>query len=384
MLQPLLKSLMKIGVTLCLFGILTAFILAGYLINSPFVFSKDLKNPIGFLQNFFRTQNPDKPCIELMVPKGFIGETEQAARLSLAMNKLRINHYITYYQGGEGKAADLKIQKMVHRLIKPDFSFFLSMVHYPKREFKIPQYAWNTTLGPESPAICLQNFKGLNGFVNGHSSDVWLQQFLKRNEINAPIEHFVPSACATHFKPIEPKALFYCGAGWDSERGIELKPLFKKLQQQHFVVYGPKNAWQDFGKSYQGSIPLDGISIIHKIREAGIALCLHGKMHHINEIPSGRVFEAAAAGVVIISDRHPYIVKNFGDSVLYIDQNDNIDQMYHQIKAHLQWIAKHPTLAKKLAEDANFIFNARFTVEQNLQKLIHLHKLTLDKSRLKA
>lgn len=355
-------------------------------INACFVFSKKLKTPLGFVQNFFRTKDPNKPCIEMVIPSGFLGESEQAARLSIAMDRLEIDHYTfhrdynvyrDYRKGGKsGWFEHETLHKIVHALFNPDFRFYLSIFTYGRPLVKNYSYIWNTTIGPTSPITCLDfSFKGHDGYIDVNPNHEWLSSYLIRKKDFALIEHFVPSACSTHFSNAEPKTLFYCGMAWDKKRGIDYLPLFKKLQANgKFVVYGPQKAWQDFGESYKGQIPFDGISLIDKIREAGIALCLHSEVHNKNGIPTGRVFEAAAAHAIIISDRNPYIEKYFGNNVLYIDRTDDLEKLYTQIQAHQQWIYQHPVEAKQLANQANKIFTDNFTMEKNVLKLINLHK----------
>lgn len=358
-------------------------------INSCFVFSKELKTPRGFIQNFFRIKDPNRPCIEMVIPKGFLGESEQGARFSIAMEGLGINHYTfhrdynfyrDYRKGNKPGWFEVDtLHKVVHLLFKPDFRFYLSIFTYGKPLSKNYSYIWNTTIGPTSPITCLDfSFKAQDGYIDVNATHEWLANYLVQKKDPALIEHFVPSACATHFGIAEPKSLFYCGIAWDKKRGIDYLPLFKRLQANgNFVIYGPKTAWANFGKSYQGEIRFDGVSLIHKIRESGIALCLHSDVHNKNGMPTGRVFEAAAANVVIISDRNPYIEKYFGNSILYIDQTNDLEKLYTQIQTHLQWISQHPEKAKQMAHKAHQIFMDKFTVEKNVIKLINLHKKVL-------
>jgi glycosyltransferase involved in cell wall biosynthesis len=122
----------------------------------------------------------------------------------------------------------------------------------------------------------------------------------------------------------------------------------------------------------------DGKSLINAIKEAGVSLVLHSQEHLDNEVISGRIFEAAAAGAVIISDRHGFVTREFKDAVLYIDiDKDNklpADEMFSQIYTHLIWVLEHPVEAEKLARKAHSIFSAKFTLEDQLERLGAWHE----------
>src|ERR1700690_3003057 len=106
------------------------------------------------------------------------------------------------------------------------------------------------------------------------------------------------------------------------------------------------------------------------MRDAGIALVLHSQQHIEQKAPTGRIFEAASSGCVIISDRHPFVVNEFADSVLYIDDTQMADGLFQQINTHMQWISSHPQETEKMAQRAHSIFSKKFTLERQLQNLI--------------
>jgi len=105
------------------------------------------------------------------------------------------------------------------------------------------------------------------------------------------------------------------------------------------------------------------------MQECGIVLILHSETHLKGNAPTGRIFEAAAASCVVISDRHPFVIQEFGDSVLYIDQDESAEEMARQIESHLGWIQSHPAAAQEMAEKCHRIFEERFTLEQQLLRL---------------
>ncbi len=137
----------------------------------------------------------------------------------------------------------------------------------------------------------------------------------------------------------------------------------------YFDAYGPKDSWEKLNlKAYKGYVPMDGHSLQDILTKEGVVLILHSRGHFEQGIPTARIFEAAACSCVIISDRHPFIVKHFGDNVLYIDRDDP-QKMFEQINAHMQWILSHPKEAIELARKAHAIFKNNFTLESELRKI---------------
>ena len=108
------------------------------------------------------------------------------------------------------------------------------------------------------------------------------------------------------------------------------------------------------------------------MQECGIVLVLHSDKHLKGNAPTGRIFEAAAAGCVVISDRHPFVIQEFGDAVLYIDQEGAPEAICQQIQDHLTWIRSHPEKALEMASRCHRIFVSRFTLEK---QLLHLKEI---------
>lgn len=135
------------------------------------------------------------------------------------------------------------------------------------------------------------------------------------------------------------------------------------------ALYGDPAKFARFGTVYKGVIPFDGMSVFDRINEAGVALCLHRAEHLKHNVPSMRIFEAAAASAVIITESSNFAKRNFGDSVLYVNQDASDADKVIQVSAHFQWIRSHPTEALALATQSNAIFNERFSLERLLVKI---------------
>lgn len=206
----------------------------------------------------------------------------------------------------------------------------------------------------------LADLSALETFFRDHNKAFWSKQSYL-------------SVAKTEFdsRPKE-KLCFWGSALWDSARSSEkYLQLYSLLDQNdHFVLYGPEQTWKPLNlKSYKGFLPIQDDSLIQKIREAGIALLLHSHDHIASGVPTARIFEALAASAIIISDRHPFIEKHFGDSALYLDQTASAEEMYHQITKHLEWIKSNPELATQKARAAHTIFVEQFSLEKEIKEI---------------
>jgi hypothetical protein len=187
-----------------------------------------------------------------------------------------------------------------------------------------------------------------------------------------------PTAYITDYTPAIAQYLFYSGGElWDSTRSSQkYQEIFKMLDKTgYFAVCGIPNIWMDYTpNSLVGLIKFDGSSLISVIHKAGASLILHHKEHLESGAPTARIFEAAAANVIIISDKHPFIQKHFGNNVLYIDIEQDATSIFKQIDTHMKWILTHQKQAQQMADNCNKIFKEKFSLEQQLGKLISMHK----------
>jgi glycosyltransferase involved in cell wall biosynthesis len=211
-----------------------------------------------------------------------------------------------------------------------------------------------------------------DGYLAGSESvRDYLTDLLFSTTKNSPVSDwdFLPTAPGTEFRPpnLSDPSLFYAGVHWDGNRhGKLIKGLRASLP---VAFYGDPAKWAHFGAAYKGRIPFDGISIFDRINEAGVALCLHREEHLKHDVPSMRIFESAAASAVIITENSNFAKRNFGDSVLYVDQDANAADKVIQIRTHFEWIRSHPTEALALAAKSHAIFNDHFSLEKLLAKL---------------
>lgn len=179
-----------------------------------------------------------------------------------------------------------------------------------------------------------------------------------------------PTVGANDYEPTGPNELMYCGIAWSAQQKDvqgRFQILWNKLDQlDYFVVYGHAPTWKHM-KHYKGCIPMDGTSFVDTIHKHGMMLVMHSEHHLASGAPSGRIFEAAAAAAIIICDQHPFVKREFGDTVFYIDETK--DTVFEQIEAHVTWIRANPEKAMNMARKAHTIFMEKFTLEQQLLAL---------------
>lgn len=186
-----------------------------------------------------------------------------------------------------------------------------------------------------------------------------------------------PTAQDFPYKVVEPNHLFFFLSLWgDRTNNHQYHLLYSLLDEQEYTrSHGNQHVAHLCPQHYRGFLPSDGHAVIEEIQEAGVTLLLHSKIHLQHGVPSGRIFEAAAASAVIISDSHPFVMEHFGDAVLYFDHTASGEVMFEQIDHHMQWIKEHPDEALEKARRAHSIFQEHFLLEDQLLRLEQLYTL---------
>jgi hypothetical protein len=133
-------------------------------------------------------------------------------------------------------------------------------------------------------------------------------------------------------------------------------------------------------KSYKGQLPFDGgKAIIRESNRCGVSLVLHSQAHRESSVVSTRIFQAAAAKTVIISDDNSWIVENFGDSVLTFPYHYGDDQWnYSQIRQHIEWIKENPEEALLKAKESHRLFVENFSLDHEFNHLLDQHQVQVE------
>lgn len=154
----------------------------------------------------------------------------------------------------------------------------------------------------------------------------------------------------------------------------KFKSFYQLLSETGVVsFYGHLTDSTIISKGYIGTIPFDGTSVIDVLQRHGIVLIIHSDLHNKEEIPSSRIFEAAAASTVIICDENAFVKEHFGDTVFYIDTMASAESMLAQVQSHLNFIDANPEVALEMAKKAHEIFDKKFLMTDQLLKLEELH-----------
>lgn len=261
---------------------------------------------------------------------------------------------------------------------KPDFIISL----FPTTYFssKIPHYLALTRSNDVNIQLYGQELLKFDGYLCVPQNMDSFLQFLESHGKKFYGIDWYPTYGSTPYIPVKANRLFYCGTNYDPRRSSTIfYQLICLLDQAGYLDLYGTSAMRNWGiKSYKGEIPYDGKSLVETIKKSGISLILHSEEHLKSGVISGRIFEAAAAGNVIISDRHPFIMEEFGDCVLYLDIDEDVHgsspEMFKQIDSYVQWILGHPKEAEEMAKKAHTIFVEKFSLESRLKALAEMHE----------
>lgn len=312
-------------------------------------------------------------------------EYEVLKRIEIAAKNIKLDLDII---SGNGFILDKEYFETKTKINEKDYLFMVS-VHYDDIK-KLDIFSYYTlwvppeiTMQYETYGIIKKNILSMDDFIIHDDGGMYghLKTLLYDTERNIDNAQFLTASMpvSTLHKPIlKNPRLFYCGINWEKligkkkGRHSELFKYFNKYE--HIDIYGPKSTWKG-NKKYKGTIPFDGVTILDKINEAGIVLALSSDAHWRAGSATNRIYEGCAGGAVIISDTNPFIIKHFGDSVLYFDYDTkHPEKMFSQIKKHVEWIRNNPEKAKKLAEKSQEIWLEQYSLEEQLKQLVNKHK----------
>lgn len=279
-------------------------------------------------------------------------ERELALRIGFAMDALGWDHQIVHDTDALEK-------------FQPDAALCLHPQHVPKMS-AVSSLAchWNPVQMFRHKPLMWQNSLTHDAFLVGSPA---LAEQLKRevggDGVPVPMVPFYPSSQGWALSPRlrADSRLFYIGSNWDGQRYPML--LGKLSNEGVLALHGQADRWQHLQASFVRSLPFDGKSVIEQANVWGMGLCLHLPAHFEAGIPNMRVFELCAAGALIISDRHPFVLENFGETVLYVDLTQGEEKVAEQILEHVRSARANPEKGREMARAAQEIFLKRFSLE---------------------
>ena len=153
--------------------------------------------------------------------------------------------------------------------------------------------------------------------------------------------------------------VFYCGINWEklTNKPARHDAVLRELDKKGVLdVYGPTEIrgvklWDGY-KGYHGSLPFDGRTIIGKIADAGACLVFSSEAHINSGIMSSRLFEAMAAGAVVIGDEHPFLSAAIGDNYVRVPSSLPAEERVKRIMEALERFGRDPEEALALASAA--------------------------------
>jgi hypothetical protein len=343
----------------------------------------------------YRQDVGKKYTILMVYPSNSLSETQQFMYNCIAARNLG---WDCYTLGFNERVLDNKflgyyisiVQKAINYIINPDFAVYISPHMMPEKldniikfgildlmQKDIFQYRVNNTLIHES-LDWIQNYDGL--IIYGDDKN-WYKPFFKELKKYYKVtdyiqDGFYPSVFETVFKESPKNKLFYCGYNWDKRRGSEhYKEIYKLLDtKDYFEVYGVKQVWNFMINSYKGLITIAPLEFIDTMQEKGITLVLHSNYHLKYGLPSNRIFEAAAANNVVISDMHPFIEREFGDCVYYVDFNADAKVVAGNIDKIVTHIKSDAKLGNQKAKCIHNVFSKKFTLESQLVRVAGMYE----------
>lgn len=212
-----------------------------------------------------------------------------------------------------------------------------------------------------------------DGYLLGYSPGINEKNFCDQR---FPSIRWYPTVQAREYKEISPTHLFYLACIWGNRfEDPKMRQLWNLLDQEPFMRFYGNDLIKPFcPQRYCSSLPFDQDSVCEAASHAGVSLILHSDVHNLHGIPSGRIFEAAAASTVIICDENAFVKEHFGDSVLYIDTNESAESIHKQIKHLMNWIQSNKEEALEKARRAHAIYKNYFLLEDQLLRLSEFHE----------
>ena len=323
---------------------------------------------------------------------GRIGEHRSYVRTLKALDKMGWDYVGTSFDDEMTSAPWIShiytvAASIVNMIVRPEFN--LALTHY----VKIVPYGYNITyLNMPAESFYTLEHKFHPQFSHLAMYDAYIDLASVMNSPN-PLIHSVlknhdnanalviAAYLAQDFEelvlPEEYKTAVITGSLWGWNRGsYRFQDAIHMLADEKLLVaYGLPYSFDYLGEGYLGRTEDygdPGEQLIVLQRKGGIALIVHNFEHMVQGLPTSRFAEGIIAGSVVISDKHPFLQKYFGDNMLYFDSFASSQDMYNQIKTYMEWIKSHPSEAKQMTKNAYDIFVKDWTLEVQLQKVMDM------------
>lgn len=178
----------------------------------------------------------------------------------------------------------------------------------------------------------------------------------------------------------EEAKVFYIGINWEklaspaigNQRHAGLFRLLDDSGEFRFFGLEKQNGfplWEGIA-SYQGHLPFDqGRSILRESARCGISLVLSSNQHIDSAVVSTRIFQAIAAGTIVISDRNSFVERHFGDCCYFFDYGRDARETCSNILDCIEQVRADWKQARARAEKAHQILGHCFDLEKQLENI---------------
>ncbi|NGX47172.1 MAG: hypothetical protein K1000chlam3_00544 [Chlamydiae bacterium] len=318
--------------------------------------------------------NAAEKSIGLLIKDGFRGEISFAYRIKSACNNI-------------GWKADVINIKNSEELESSEHDFVVSLVPGSYKHPKCKNYL--AIFHPlhhyfKRSGLFRKKYRSFDGYLLTYSPNAFGSE--KKNFTDNhkfPYMSWYPTVQRLKYHTTNPAHLFHICCQWGNRfMDDKFKECLSLLDRESYTrLYGSPLFQEHYPYSYRGEISYDDDSLHEIASQAGIILVLHSSEHNAYGLPSGRIFEATAASAVIICDQNSFVKDNFGDSVLYINTDEDGQSIYNQIQRHMEWIIANKAQALEKAKRAHAIYEEKFLLENQLLKLEEFHNRLMNKPK---
>ncbi len=214
------------------------------------------------------------------------------------------------------------------------------------------------------------------------------QSFIDINLLNSPEDTLSPilkktinghygivGIPANQYKSSNRQELVLFGSLWGRKSDGLYQAIRNLAKQDYMFFINHPQLLLDTNDFQRFTDPAPSISDLQRLlNKHGIALCVHSNFHNTAGIPSSRIFEIISSGAIAISDKNPFVIKYFGNNVLYFDQTLSAEEIYKQIDDHVSWVKANPEQAEIMAKNAHKILQDKFTTEVFIRNLLYVCK----------
>ena len=179
---------------------------------------------------------------------------------------------------------------------------------------------------------------------------------------------FLPmSANSRFYRPVAPQAkyahnLVFCGNNHPGRTRETIERYLLPIRELGLVIYG--NGWDDIPELKDCSQgPMHPKEVPALYSSARIILSTHPQWHRLMDVPTSRLWEAAACSAFIISDKLPTARQLFGDTIVWTDGWDDL-------REKVRYYLEHEEERKQVAQEAYQLVLSQYTFDHWANKIM--------------